>query len=103
MHMSNGPAERACSIYSCLPQSDLPRFDGVCSACNTAAAPEHDMIHNWMRMLLAVLLGNLIYFTIEPLLPAPLGHSLYEVDAGLLLDFTICVGIYLLLRRRPDK
>jgi hypothetical protein len=25
-------------------------------------------------------------------------HSLYQFDAGLILDFAICVGIYLLLR-----
>jgi hypothetical protein len=56
------------------------------------------MIHDWMRMLLAVLLGNLVYFAAEPFLFGPVRHSLYQVDAGLILDFAICVGIYLLLR-----
>ena len=58
------------------------------------------MIHNWMRMLLAVLLGNLIYFASQPWLPEPLQHNLYEFDAGLILDFGICAVIYLLLRKR---
>ena len=56
------------------------------------------MIHNWMRMLLAVLLGNLLYFAAEPFLSEEVRHSLYQFDAGLLLDFAFCAGIYLLLR-----
>ena len=55
-----------------------------------------------MRMLLAVLLGNLIYFAIEPRLPDVARHDTYKVDAGLVLDFGICLGIYLLLRKRTD-
>ena len=54
-------------------------------------------IHNWMRMLLAILLGNVIYFLAEPILPDSLTHDLYRVDAGLLLDFAICAGIYMLI------
>ncbi len=51
-------------------------------------------------MLLAVLLGNLFYFAAEPFLPEPVQHRLYRVDAGLLIDFGLCLGIYLLLRSR---
>jgi hypothetical protein len=58
------------------------------------------MIHNWMRMLLAVLLGNVVYFASEPFLSGQVRHSLYQFDAGLILDFAICAGIYLLLRTR---
>jgi hypothetical protein len=53
-----------------------------------------------MRMLLAILLGNLIYFLVEPILPESLAHDLYKLDAGLILDFGICAGIYLLLRKK---
>lgn len=56
------------------------------------------MIYPWMRMLLAILLGNVIYFGAEPFLPEALTHNLYELDAGLVLDLAICAGIYLLLR-----
>jgi hypothetical protein len=59
------------------------------------------MIHDWMRMLLAILLGNLVYFAASPFLPESIQHSLYQLDAGLLLDFAICVGIYLLVRKKP--
>jgi len=58
------------------------------------------IIRNWMKMLLAILLGNLIYFAILSRLPESMHHDLYKIDAGLLLDFAICVGIYLLLRAR---
>jgi hypothetical protein len=58
------------------------------------------MIRDWMRMLLAILLGNLIYFAIEPSLPEPLVHSLYKVDSGIVADFAICAAIYLLIRRK---
>jgi hypothetical protein len=58
------------------------------------------MIHNWMRMLLAILAGNLIYFLAEPILPGFLAHDLYKLDPGLILDFAICAGIYLLLRKK---
>ena len=58
------------------------------------------IIHNWMRMLLAILLGNLIYFGILSRLPESLHHDLYKIDTGLLVDFAICLGIYLLLRAK---
>jgi hypothetical protein len=61
---------------------------------------ETTMIHNWMRMLLAILAGNLVYFLAEPILPDFLAHDIYKVDAGLILDFAICAGIYLLLRKK---
>ena len=57
-------------------------------------------IHNWMRMLLAILLGNVIYFLAQPILPDSLTHNFYKLDAGLLLDFAICAGIYLLLLKK---
>src|SRR5262249_6921130 len=58
------------------------------------------MIHNWMRMLLAVLLGNLIYFAVEQYLPEVLSHDLFRVDAGLVVDLGICASIYVLLRKK---
>jgi hypothetical protein len=57
------------------------------------------MIHNWMRMLLAILLGNLIYFGVQSWLPENAQHRLYRFDPGLLVDFAICFVIYLLLRK----
>ena len=60
------------------------------------------MIRDWMKALLAILSGNVIYFIALPILPQAFVHDLYKVDAGLVLDFAICGGIYLLLRRKKS-
>jgi len=54
---------------------------------------------NWMKMLLAILLGNVIYLLIAPLLPNALAHDIFQLDAGLLFDFGICAGLYFLIRK----
>jgi hypothetical protein len=51
-----------------------------------------------MKMLLAILLGNLVYFVLKPYLPDYLKHSLYTVDPGYVLDLTICIILYLAIR-----
>ncbi len=52
-----------------------------------------------MKMLLAILLGNVIYLLIAPLLPNALAHDIFQLDAGLLFDFGICAGLYFLIRK----
>jgi len=52
-----------------------------------------------MKMLLAILLGNVIYLLIARLLPNALAHDIFRLDAGLLFDFGICAGLYFLIRR----
>ena len=60
------------------------------------------MIRDWMKALLAILSGNVIYFIALPILPQALVHDLYKVDAGLVLDFAICAAIYLLMRGKKS-
>jgi hypothetical protein len=55
-------------------------------------------IWTFLRSLMAILLGNLIYFSIQPYLPQAARHQLYKIDLGLLIDFVICVGCYALIR-----
>jgi hypothetical protein len=50
-------------------------------------------------MLLAILLGNLIYLAIRPSLPELLTHKVFRLDAGLFLDMAICAGLYVLIRK----
>lgn len=57
------------------------------------------MIRDWMKMLLAILLGNLVYLLLVPYLPESLAHNIFEVDAGLLLDMGICAVVYVLIRK----
>jgi hypothetical protein len=57
------------------------------------------MSRNWTKMLLAILLGNLIYIATRPYLPAILAHNVFRIDAGLLLDMALCAGLYLAIRK----
>lgn len=48
--------------------------------------------------LIAVLAGNVIYWSVERFLPSSIHHELYQVDWGLAIDFCICLVCYGLLR-----
>ena len=50
------------------------------------------------RALIAVLVGNAIYYGIERYLPLRGQHQLYRIDWGLAVDFWICVICYFLVR-----
>jgi hypothetical protein len=50
-------------------------------------------------MLLAILLGNLVYLMIRPNLPGVLAHTVFRLDAGLLLDLAICAAIFVVIRK----
>jgi hypothetical protein len=60
-------------------------------------------VERWARALLAVLVGNLLYFAVMPKLPAAARHVPFRLDLGLLLDCCLCTVVWLLLslaRRR---
>ena len=52
----------------------------------------------WAEYLVAVLGGNIVYLAIEPGLPTALRHRMFQIDAGLAVDFVICVGLYGVVR-----
>lgn len=55
---------------------------------------------NFLQALAAVLAGNAIYFVLLlPHLPPWAQHGIGRLDPGLGLDFLLCGGLYLLLRR----
>ena len=56
-------------------------------------------VHRWAKMLLAILAGNAVYFALMPYLPDALQHDRSSVDAGLLVDFVICILVYQGVRR----
>lgn len=45
-------------------------------------------------MLAGILIGNAVYFTILPHLPAAVRHRPFAFDLGLLLDFALCLAAY---------
>jgi len=53
---------------------------------------------NFVQSLLAVLLGNGMYFLVMPSLPPIARHKLFQVDLGLLVDFWFCVVAFGLMK-----
>jgi uncharacterized membrane protein (DUF4010 family) len=50
---------------------------------------------NFLKSLIAVVVGNAIYFLIVmPLLPPGGRHGIGRLDLGLLIDFWVCVAVF---------
>jgi ABC-type uncharacterized transport system permease subunit len=50
---------------------------------------------NFLKSLIAVVVGNAIYFLIiMPLLPPSGRHGIARIDLGLVIDFWVCVAVY---------
>jgi len=54
-------------------------------------------VQRWARALLAVLVGNVVYFAIMPKLPASVQHVPFRLDLGLLLDGCLCTLTFVLV------
>jgi hypothetical protein len=53
----------------------------------------------WIQYLAAILLGNAIYYlSLSPHLPARMQHEVSKIDLGMLVDFSVCVAVYWLIR-----
>jgi hypothetical protein len=48
----------------------------------------------WIKYLVAIVIGNAIYFVLEPHLPPAALHRPYHVDLGLFVDLWFCVAVY---------
>jgi len=53
---------------------------------------------NFLQSLLAVLLGNAVYYVLMPSLPPAARHKLFQMDLGLVVDFWFCVVAFGLIR-----
>jgi len=53
---------------------------------------------NFLQMLLAIVLGNVVYFILKPSLPAVAQHRIFQPDLGMLVDFWFCLVAYGLIR-----
>ena len=49
---------------------------------------------NWLKFLIAILLGNALYFSLAPRLPAAAQHHSWTVDLGTVVDFWFCLLVY---------
>ena len=48
----------------------------------------------WFKYLIAILLGNGLYFALNPYLPQPAKHHPFKFDLGTLVDFWLCLAVY---------
>lgn len=53
---------------------------------------------NFWQSLIAVLVGNVIYYALYRYLPARGQHHINRIDWGMAVDFWICVICYFLIR-----
>jgi hypothetical protein len=53
---------------------------------------------NFLQALLAILLGNVVYFVLVPSLPPAARHRAFRLDLGMVLDFWLCLVAYGLIR-----
>jgi hypothetical protein len=51
----------------------------------------------WLKYLVAILLGQALYFYLNPYLPPAAQHHLYKLDLGTLVDFWFCLFVLGLL------
>jgi hypothetical protein len=51
----------------------------------------------WIKFLVAILLGNALYFALSPYLPPAARHRSWTVDLGTAVDFWFCLLVYGLL------
>jgi ABC-type uncharacterized transport system permease subunit len=63
---------------------------------------------NFLKSLVAVVVGNAIYFLlIMPLLPAAGRHGVARIDLGLVIDFWVCLVVFGLIevvaRKRRER
>jgi hypothetical protein len=56
------------------------------------------MKHRLWRYLIAIVVGNAIYFLIEQYLPPKGRHQPFQFDWGLAVDFWICLACYGVIR-----
>jgi hypothetical protein len=53
---------------------------------------------NFLQALLAIILGNVVYFVLIPSLPPAARHRPLHLDLGMVLDFWFCLVAYGLIR-----
>jgi len=57
-----------------------------------------ETIKNFLDALLAVLVGNAIYYLLAPHLPVAMRHGRFVEDWGLVVDFMICTVIFIAVK-----
>ena len=53
---------------------------------------------NFLESLLAIILGNVVYFLLMPSLPPIARHHRFQIDLGMVVDFWFCLVAFGLIR-----
>ena len=56
------------------------------------------LVVNFLQALLAIVLGNVVYFLLVPSLPSAARHRPFQMDLGMVVDFWFCLVAYGLIR-----
>jgi hypothetical protein len=48
----------------------------------------------WIKYLVAVVLGQALYFSVAPYLPPAARHQSFQFDLGTVVDFWFCLFVY---------
>lgn len=48
----------------------------------------------WIKFLVAIILGNALYFALSPHLPPAARHETFQFDLGTIIDFWFCLMVY---------
>ena len=56
------------------------------------------MLVNLVQALVAIVLGNVVYFLLLPSLPPVVRHHRFHLDLGTVVDFWFCLVAYGLIR-----
>ena len=59
---------------------------------------KESVLVNFLQALVAIVLGNVVYFLLMPSLPAAARHHRFHTDLGTLVDFWFCLVAYGLIR-----
>ena len=51
----------------------------------------------WIKFMVSIILGNVLYFALSPHLPPAAQHHSWTVDLGTIIDFWLCLVVYGLL------
>lgn len=51
----------------------------------------------WLKYLIAIVIGNVIYFSVESHLPRAAQHHTFRPDLGTVVDLWFCMAVYGLL------
>jgi len=62
------------------------------------AVSKSSVLVNFLQALLAIILGNVVYFVLAPSFPPIARHHPFKPDLGMAIDFWFCLVAYGLIR-----